>query len=107
MSKLLQLSSYCIFNLKNIIQLFEGPMIIYVLVQVNMIGVHYQDHHVATGFVNHLAIPILRDEWKDDMSFKDGVRLLEKCIRVLIYRDRSAINKLQVCLHKSTYSGIL
>ncbi|CAO2820992.1 unnamed protein product [Amaranthus hypochondriacus] len=71
---------------------------------VNMIGVHYQDHHVATGFVNHLAIPILRDEWKDDMSFKDGVRLLEKCIRVLIYRDRSAINKLQIA--KITEGGV-
>ncbi|XP_074319579.1 proteasome subunit beta type-4-like [Silene latifolia] len=63
---------------------------------VNMIGVHYQDNHVATGFGNHLAVPILRDEWKEDLSFEDGVRLLEKCMRVLLYRDRSAVNKLQI-----------
>ncbi|KAJ8438857.1 hypothetical protein Cgig2_007702 [Carnegiea gigantea] len=63
---------------------------------VNMIGVHYQDNHVATGFGNHLAVPILRDEWREDLSFEEGIKLLEKCMRVLIYRDRSAVNKLQV-----------
>ncbi|KAH9605747.1 hypothetical protein KSS87_023012 [Heliosperma pusillum] len=71
---------------------------------VNMIGVHYQDNHVATGFGNHLAVPILRDEWKEDLSFEDGVRLLEKCMRVLLYRDRSAVNKLQIA--KITDAGV-
>lgn len=62
-----------------------------------MIGVSFEDNHVATGFGNHLARPILRDEWHTDLSFEDGVKLLEKCMRVLLYRDRSAINKFQVC----------
>lgn len=62
-----------------------------------MIGVSFEDNHVATGFGNHLARPILRDEWRADLSFEEGVKLLEKCMRVLLYRDRSAINKLQVC----------
>ena len=61
-----------------------------------MIGVHFEDNHVATGFGNHLARPILRDEWHENLSFEDGVKLLEKCMRVLLYRDRSAVNKLQV-----------
>lgn len=64
-----------------------------------MIGVHFEDNHVATGFGNHLARPILRDEWHEDLSFEDGVKLLEKCMRVLLYRDRSAVNKLQVWLY--------
>ncbi|PIA32871.1 hypothetical protein AQUCO_04300066v1 [Aquilegia coerulea] len=63
---------------------------------VSMIGVHFEDNHVATGFGNHLARPILRDEWKEDLSYEEAVKLLEKCMRVLLYRDRSAINKLQV-----------
>ncbi|KAG9447372.1 hypothetical protein H6P81_013500 [Aristolochia fimbriata] len=63
---------------------------------VNMIGVHYEDNHVATGFGNHLARPILRDEWREDMSFDEAVKLVEKCMRNLIYRDRSAINKIQI-----------
>ncbi|CAK9174408.1 unnamed protein product [Ilex paraguariensis] len=71
---------------------------------VNMIGVHYEDNHVATGFGNHLAQPILRDEWHENLSFEDGVKLLEKCMRVLLYRDRSAINKLQIA--KITEEGI-
>lgn len=65
-------------------------------IQVSMIGVHFEDNHVATGFGNHLARPILRDEWHEDMSFEEAVKLLEKCMLVLLYRDRSAINKLQV-----------
>ncbi|CAM8949449.1 unnamed protein product [Rhodiola kirilowii] len=63
---------------------------------VNMIGVHYEDDHVATGFGNHLARPILRAKWHKDLSFEDAVKLLEECMRVLIYRDRSAINKIQM-----------
>lgn len=53
---------------------------------------------MATGFGNHLARPILRDEWHENLSFEDGVKILEKCMRVLLYRDRSAVNKLQVLL---------
>ncbi|WZY86802.1 hypothetical protein YC2023_033186 [Brassica napus] len=45
---------------------------------VSMIGVSFEDNHVATGFGNHLARPILRDEWHADVSFEDGVKLLEK-----------------------------
>ncbi|XP_068645516.1 proteasome subunit beta type-4 [Aristolochia californica] len=63
---------------------------------VNMIGVHYEDNHVATGFGNHLARPILRNEWHEDMNFEEAVKLIEKCMLNLIYRDRSAINKIQV-----------
>lgn len=63
---------------------------------VNMIGVHYEDDHVATGFGSHLARPILRKEWNENMSFEEGVKLLEKCMRVLLYRDRSAVNKIQI-----------
>nr|GMC84535.1 proteasome subunit beta type-4 [Ipomoea batatas] len=63
---------------------------------VNMIGVHYEDNHVATGFGNHLARPILREEWNENLSFEEGVKLLEKCMRVLLYRDRSAVNKIQI-----------
>ncbi|CAN6857723.1 unnamed protein product [Brassica oleracea] len=71
---------------------------------VSMIGVSFEDNHVATGFGNHLARPILRDEWHADLSFEDGVKLLEKCMRVLLYRDRSAINKLQIS--KITEEGV-
>ncbi|KAH0997160.1 hypothetical protein GBA52_021024 [Prunus armeniaca] len=62
----------------------------------SMIGVNFEDNRVATGFGNHLARPILRDEWHENLTFEEGVKLLEKCMRVLLYRDRSAVNKLQI-----------
>nr|PNR27025.1 hypothetical protein PHYPA_030506 [Physcomitrium patens] len=63
---------------------------------VSMIGVHYVDNHIATGFGIHLAQPIFREEWKENMTLEEGTRLLEKALLVLFYRDRSAINKIQV-----------
>ncbi|KAA0035321.1 hypothetical protein IC582_026725 [Cucumis melo] len=71
---------------------------------VNMIGVTFEDDHVTTGFGNHLARPILRDEWHENLTFEEGVKLLEKCMRVLLYRDRSAVNKLQIA--KITEEGV-
>ena len=44
-----------------------------------MIGTHFEENHVATGFGNHLAIPILRAEWREDMTFEEAVKLVEKC----------------------------
>ena len=61
-----------------------------------MIGINFEDNHVATGLGNHLTLPILRDEWHENLTFEEGIKLLEKCMRVLLYRDRSAINKIQV-----------
>ncbi|KAJ0752251.1 putative proteasome endopeptidase complex [Helianthus annuus] len=72
--------------------------------EVSVIGLHYEDVHIATGFGNHLARPILREEWREDLSFEEGVKLLEKCMRNLLYRDRSAVNKLQIA--KITEEGL-
>lgn len=63
---------------------------------VNMIGTHFEDNHLATGFGNHMAIPILRAEWREDMTFEEAIKLIEKCLLVLLYRDRSSINKFQI-----------
>ncbi len=61
-----------------------------------MLGLHYVDDYVATGFGIHLAQPIFRNEWNEDITLEQGTKLLEKCMLVLFYRDRSAINKMQV-----------
>ena len=61
-----------------------------------MLGISYTDAHLATGFGNHMARPIFRNEHREDMSEEEGVRLLEKCMRVLYYRDRGQLNKIQV-----------
>ncbi|KAG6770639.1 hypothetical protein POTOM_026327 [Populus tomentosa] len=71
---------------------------------VTMIGVNFEENHVATGFGNHMAQPLLRAEWHENLTFEEGVTLLEKCMRVLLYRDRSAVNKFQIA--KITEEGV-
>ncbi|KAL9678475.1 hypothetical protein QQ045_016319 [Rhodiola kirilowii] len=66
------------------------------LATVNMVGVQYEGDYLATGFGNHLALPILRSKWHKDLSFEEAVKLLEECLRVLIHRDCSVINKIQI-----------
>jgi 20S proteasome subunit beta 7 len=43
-----------------------------------------------------MAVPILRGEWREDLTFEEAVKLIEKCLLVLLYRDRSSINKFQI-----------
>ncbi|KAL0925561.1 hypothetical protein M5K25_003911 [Dendrobium thyrsiflorum] len=71
---------------------------------VGMIGTYYEDNHVVTGFGNHLTRPIMRAEWREDLTFEEAVKILEKCLFVLLYRDRSAINKFQI--YKITEEGV-
>lgn len=59
----------------------------------SMIGVSYTDSHVATGFGNHLARPLFRNEQRDDMTEQEARALLEKALRVCYYRDKNSINK--------------
>lgn len=71
---------------------------------VDKIGVHYSDAHIATGFGHHLARPIFRSQHREDMTEEEGVKLLEACLRVLYYRDKAALNKVQVC--RITATGV-
>ncbi len=63
---------------------------------VGMIGSHYTDAHVATGFGAHLARPLFREKHREDMSAAEARALLEECLRVCYYRDKNSINKFQV-----------
>ena len=58
-----------------------------------MIGAHYTDAHVATGFGAHLARPLFREKHREDMSEGEARALLEECLRVCYYRDKNSINK--------------
>ncbi|GJW06946.1 proteasome subunit beta type-4-like protein [Tanacetum coccineum] len=62
-------------------------MIHHVLSSKEVIGEHFEDDHVATRFGNHLARLILRQEKREELTFEEGVKLLDKCLRNLLYRD--------------------
>ena len=41
-----------------------------------------------------MALPLIRDRWRPDMTEGEARALLEDCMRVLWYRDTKALNKI-------------
>ncbi|KAJ2497459.1 Proteasome subunit beta type-7 [Coemansia sp. RSA 1972] len=73
----------------------------------NLYGTTYQSDCIATGFGAHFAIPILRrrvDGRADEISEEEAVKILDECMRVLLYRDCRTINKLRRA--KATAQGV-
>jgi 20S proteasome subunit beta 7 len=71
---------------------------------VDLYGTTYEDDIIATGYGAHLAIPILREKARLDMSLEEAVELLRHCMRVLFYRDCRTTDRIQFA--KSTRDGI-
>ena len=62
---------------------------------VDHIGTAFTDDFVATGFGHHFAMPILREEWRADLTEAEARTLIEKVMRVCYYRDCRTINKVR------------
>jgi len=71
---------------------------------VDLYGTSYTENIVATGYGAYLAIPILRNKWKEGMEEAEAKALLEECMRVCFYRDCRTINKFT--LGKITKEGV-
>lgn len=69
---------------------------------VDLIGTAYEEDHVATGFGGHLATPILRKNWRPDLTEDEAKSLLTDCMRVLYYRDCRTMNRIQIATLKKT-----
>jgi 20S proteasome subunit beta 7 len=63
---------------------------------VDMIGTSYTDDFLCTGFAKHLAVPILRERWRADLTAGEARALLEDCMRVMFYRDCRASREIQL-----------
>lgn len=50
-------------------------------------GTAFEEDFMATGFGNHLAMPILRNEWKPDITLQEAKDLISKCMKICFYRD--------------------
>jgi 20S proteasome subunit beta 7 len=72
---------------------------------VDSIATSYTDDHIATGYGEHLARPLMRSRWSPEMTEGDARALLEDCMRVLFYRDCRTINRIQIA--KATVDGTL
>jgi len=56
----------------------------------NLYGTEYQDNYIASGLGAHMALPLMRKDWREDMSEAEARKLLEDSMRVLFYRDTRA-----------------
>jgi 20S proteasome subunit beta 7 len=71
---------------------------------VDLYGTTYEDEFIATGYGAHLAIPILRERARSDMSLEEAIELLKHCMRVLFYRDCRTTDKIQFA--RATRDGV-
>jgi 20S proteasome subunit beta 7 len=69
---------------------------------VDKIGTTVQDNMIATGFGSYLAIPLLREKWRPDLTEGEARALLEDCLKVLFYRDCRASDTIQLAKCGST-----
>ncbi|XP_046350362.1 proteasome subunit beta type-4-like [Haliotis cracherodii] len=67
---------------------------------VDKIGVAYESTTIATGYGAYIAQPIMREalEKKPDISQEEAEQLLDRCLRLLYYRDARSLNKYQVAI---------
>ena len=56
----------------------------------NLYGTAFEEDFMASGLGAHLTVPILRKQWRADMTEAEARSLLEECMRVLFYRDTRA-----------------
>jgi len=59
----------------------------------DMYGSAFEDNYLATGYGGHISLPIIRKQWRPDLTFVQAKQLLDDCMRVLLYRDCLAYNK--------------
>jgi len=70
----------------------------------DLYGSAFEDDLVATGFGAHLGLPLLRKQWRADMSYQQAKDLIESAMTVCFYRDCRAINKYR--LSTATKEGV-
>lgn len=60
-----------------------------------MLGNAYESPCIATGYGSYIAIPLLRDfiEKNNKITEAQARDIVERCLRVLYYRDARAYDK--------------
>lgn len=65
---------------------------------VDSVGTHFEDNTIATGYGAYIAQPLLRNFYAqkgsaNNISEGEAKSILEKCMRVLFYRDARTSDK--------------
>lgn len=72
---------------------------------VSMIGVHYTDSCICTGFASHLALPLLRQYQQDSMSEQEAKGLMQDALRVR-HLQPHALAPAATCRRAAARSGL-
>lgn len=67
--------------------------------QVDLRGGTYTADTIATGYGAYLALPLLRERVEGrvhEIDEREAQEILEESMRVLIYRDARALNRIQI-----------
>merc|ERR1712187_483778 len=59
-------------------------------------GTYFEEDFIATGFGFYLSMPLLRNEWKPDLTEEEAKKLIVKCLQVCFYRDCRAYYKIRI-----------
>lgn len=59
-------------------------------------GTCFDEDYIATGFGAYLAMPLMRNEWRPDLTFDEAQALAVKCLQMCFYRDCHASNRIQI-----------
>lgn len=75
------------------------------LSSVDLLGNTYSAPHLATGFGAHLAIPVLRRLFPEEVPLENvqeeqAVRSLKECMKVLFYRDARSTDRYSIAVVK-------
>jgi 20S proteasome subunit beta 7 len=78
---------------------------------VDLLGVSYSSPTLATGFGNHLAIPLLRKkvETEEDaakLTKEEAIKTVKECMKVLFYRDARSWDKYSLCVIEQSTKSI-
>ncbi|XP_051927251.1 proteasome subunit beta type-4 [Hippocampus zosterae] len=67
---------------------------------VDKLGVAYESPTVATGFGAYLAQPLMREalENKVEVSKQEACELVDRCLKVLYYRDARSYNRYEIAI---------
>jgi 20S proteasome subunit beta 7 len=68
---------------------------------IDLVGTHFEDDVIATGYGAYLAIPLLRKHYeskKGNITEQEARAILEESMRVLYYRDCKTINRMQLAI---------
>lgn len=59
-------------------------------------GTSFEENFAVSGLGLHLAMPLIRNGWRADLSKEEAEELLKTCLSVLFYRDSMTINRYQI-----------